>query len=105
MTDTERAARCLKQAMRQKDTHTYVVRTEHLEEDLQGVFTWLCASPVATASINEEDYTGRNDTALSGGLGKIVALSRSYSAQSYPAGPREGGLLLLHFGAGASTVG
>ena len=88
--------------MRQKDTHTYVVRTEHLEEDLQGVFTWLCASPVATASVN---YTGRNDTALSGGLGKIVARSRSYSAQSYPAGLREGGLLLLHFGAGASTVG
>ena len=34
--------------MRREGVRTYVVRTETLEEDLQGLFAWLCASPVAT---------------------------------------------------------
>ena len=78
VTDTERASRRIKQAMRREDTHVYVVRTEHLEEDVQGLFAWLCASPVATVSASHEtDYPGKNDTALSGRLGTRGALTCS----------------------------
>ena len=63
--------------MRREDTHTYVVRTEHLEDDLHGLFAWLCTSPVATVAepiAAHVDYPGSNDTELSGRLGTRVAL-------------------------------
>ena len=55
--------------MRREGVRTYVVRTETLEEDLQGLFAWLCASPVATQTGHLDDYPGKNDTELSGMLG------------------------------------
>jgi len=61
--------------MRREDTHTYVVRTEHLEDDLHGLFAWLCTSPVVADTFGSHvDYPGSNDTELSGRLGTRVAL-------------------------------
>ena len=64
--------------MRREGVRTYVVRTETLEEDLQGLFAWLCASPVATQASHLDDYPGKHDTELSGRLGERVVLMHSW---------------------------
>jgi len=60
--------------LRREGVRTYVVRTEHLDADLQGMFTWLCTAPPPPAPpANNEDYPRKNDTELSGTLGERVA--------------------------------
>jgi hypothetical protein len=52
--------------MYREGVRTYAVRTEHIEEDVQGLMDWLCAPPLpAVPAEKTADFPRKNDTELS----------------------------------------
>ena len=57
---------CVAQGMYQEGVRTYAVRTEHIEDDMQGLMDWLCLPRLSEMpAVYTESYPRKNDTELS----------------------------------------
>ena len=57
---------CVAQGMYQEGVRTYAVRTEHIEDDMQGLMDWLCLPRLTEIpAAHTESYPRKNDTELS----------------------------------------